>query len=183
MAIREVQASGLEYLTLATELLQRARVVDAEAGLWEAADLQWWWRTPRPSDSIDQVFWLDHEGPVAGVVLTDWGRAWGCDPIAVPGTSSIQLSTVWTRAVDAIDALALESVEVLARDNDLELRGLLSGAGLSPTTASPGPRGWMPAAGRACPLCRRDSCSLTAPRKGTDRTRCGDETVKRSKPA
>ena len=41
MAIDEVQAKGLEYLTLATELLQRARLADAEAGLWEAADLQW----------------------------------------------------------------------------------------------------------------------------------------------
>jgi ribosomal protein S18 acetylase RimI-like enzyme len=127
MAIREVRASGLEYLALATELLHRARVADAQAGLWEAADLQWWWRTPRPSDSVDQIFWLDHEGPVAGVVLTDWGRAWGCDPIVVPRTSSIQLSTVWARAVDAIDSL--ESVEVLVRDDDFELRDLLSDAG------------------------------------------------------
>ena len=53
MAIREVRASGLEYLVLATELLQRARLADAEAGGWEAADLQWWWRTPRRSDTVD----------------------------------------------------------------------------------------------------------------------------------
>src|SRR3989441_9217193 len=64
MAVHEVRASGLEYLALATELLQRARLADAEAGLWEAADLQWWWRTPRRSDSIDQLFWIDDEGPV-----------------------------------------------------------------------------------------------------------------------
>src|SRR5213592_2117441 len=117
MAIHEVRASGLEYLALATKLLQRARLADAKAGLWEAADLQWWWRTPRRSDAIDQIFWMDDSGPVAAVVLTDWGRAWGCDPIVVPGVSSIQLSTVWARAVDAIDAL--ESVEVLVRDDDL----------------------------------------------------------------
>jgi GNAT superfamily N-acetyltransferase len=84
MAVREVRASGLASLALATELLQRARLTDPEAGLWEAADLQWWWRTPRRSDAIDQVFWVDAEGPVASVVLTDWGRAWGCDPIVVP---------------------------------------------------------------------------------------------------
>ena len=93
MAIDEVQAKGLEYLALATELLQRARLADAEAGLWEAADLQWWWRTPRASDTIDQVFWIDDEGPVAGVVLTDWGRAWGCDLIVVPGATPVPLST------------------------------------------------------------------------------------------
>jgi GNAT superfamily N-acetyltransferase len=129
MAIVEAQASGLEYLVLATELLQRARLADAEAGLWEAADLQWWWRTPRSSDAIDQHFWADDEGPVAGVVLTDWGRAWGCDPIVVPGVSTVALPTVWSCALEAIDGLGLEAVEVLARDDDVELMGLLSSAG------------------------------------------------------
>jgi GNAT superfamily N-acetyltransferase len=129
MSIHEVRASGLEYLALATELLQRARREDAEAGVWEAADLQWWWRTPRPSDAIEQLFWIDDDGPVAGVVLTDWGRAWGCDPIVVPGVSSVSLHTVWARAVEDIDALGLEAVEVLARDDDSELRSLLAGAG------------------------------------------------------
>jgi len=129
VAIHEVRASGLEYLALATGLLQRARLADAEAGVWEAADLQWWWRTPRRSDAIDQLFWIDDEGPVAGVVLTDWGRAWGCDPIVVPDVSTVPLPTVWASAVEAIDALALDAVEVLARDDDFELMSLLAGAG------------------------------------------------------
>lgn len=129
MAIDEARATGLEHLALATKLLQRARLADAEAGVWEAADLQWWWRTPRRSDATDQLFWIDDEGPVAGVVLTDWGRAWGCDPIVVPGVSTVPLSTVWGRAVEAIDALGLEAVEVLVRDEDTELLGLLADAG------------------------------------------------------
>jgi ribosomal protein S18 acetylase RimI-like enzyme len=131
MAIREVRASGLEYLALATELLQRARLTDADAGLWEAADLQWWWRTPRRSDAVGHVFWINDEGPVAGVVLTDWGRVWGCDPIVVPGVSSVTLPTVWARALEAINALGLKAVEVLVRDDDLELQGLLAGAGFA----------------------------------------------------
>ena len=129
MAIHQVRASGLDYLSLATALLQRARLAHPEAGVWEAADLQWWWRTPRRSDAIDQLFWIDDEGPVAGVVLTDWGRAWGCDPIVAPDAASIPLRTVWARAVEAIDALRLGNVEVLARDDDLELVGLLADAG------------------------------------------------------
>jgi ribosomal protein S18 acetylase RimI-like enzyme len=128
MPLREVRASGLEYLAVATELLQRARLTDPEAGLWEAADLQWWWRTPRLSDAVDQLFWIDDEGPVAGVVLTDWGRAWGCDPVVVPG-ATVPLATVWSRAVEAIDGLGLGAVEVLARDDDVELLKLLDGAG------------------------------------------------------
>jgi GNAT superfamily N-acetyltransferase len=62
-------------------------------------------------------------------VLTDWGRAWGCDLIVVPGVSTVPLSTVWARAVEAIDASGLEAVEVLARDDDVEPRNLLSGVG------------------------------------------------------
>jgi ribosomal protein S18 acetylase RimI-like enzyme len=127
MAVREVRASGLGYLVLATELLQRARLTDPERGLWEAADLQWWWRTPRRSDAIEQVFWIDAEGPVAGVVLTEWKRAWGCDPIVVPN-AAVSLAAVWARAVEAVDGLGLEAVEVLARDDDFELQGLLAGA-------------------------------------------------------
>src|SRR4029077_629283 len=126
MAIREVRASGREYLVLGTELLQRARLADADAGLWEAADLQWWWRTPRRSDSIDQLFWIDDDGPVAGAVLTDWSRAWGFDPVGVAGTSTVPLRAVWPRAVEAIDALAFETVEVTARDDDVELLDLLA---------------------------------------------------------
>src|SRR6266571_166655 len=129
MAIHEVHASGLEYLVLATELLQRARLADSESGVWEAADLQWWWRTPRGSDTIDQRFWVDDDGPVVGVVLTDWGRAWGCDPIVVPGVSSVQLPTVWARSLDMLANLGLEEVEVLARDDDVEMLGLLTSSG------------------------------------------------------
>jgi GNAT superfamily N-acetyltransferase len=152
MAVLEVRASGLEYLALATELLQRARLRDPEAGLWEAADLQWWWRMPRRSDAIDQLFWVDAEGPVAGVVLTDWDRVWGCDPILVPG-ATVPRVAVWARAVEAIDGLGLEAVEVLARDDDFELLDLLAGTGFVAGEERSGLT-WMDVAGRppAAPL-------------------------------
>src|SRR5256885_4592683 len=130
MAIHEVHASGLECLVLATELLQRARLADAEAGMWEAADLQWWWRTPRRSDAVDQQFWIDDEGPVASVVLTDWGSAWGCDLLMVPGVTPVPLSALWRRGVEAIDAVGIGSVDVLVDDADAELIDLLTSAGL-----------------------------------------------------
>jgi predicted N-acetyltransferase YhbS len=145
MAIRERRASGLEYLALATELLQRCRLADAEAGQWEAADLQWWWRTPRRSDSTDQLFWLDDEGPVAAVVLTDWSDGWGCDPIVLPGLAAVSRSTLLARALDAADALGLEVVDVLVRDDDVELQRLLSDAGFAATEDTEGTT-WMDAA-------------------------------------
>ena len=148
MAIHEVRAAGLDSLALSTELLQRARLADAEAGQWEAADLQWWWRTPRSSDAIDDLFWIDDEGPVAGVVLTDWGEAWGCDPIVVSGAATVRLPTVWARAVEALDTFGLEAVDVLARDDDAELLGLLGDAGFVPDDDRTDGVTWMDAEDR-----------------------------------
>ena len=42
-----VQVSGARYLELATELLQRMRLDSPDGGIWEAADIQWWWRQER----------------------------------------------------------------------------------------------------------------------------------------
>lgn len=147
MPIGEVRASGLAALSLATELLQRARLTDATAGVWEAADLHWWWRTPRRSDAVDDLFWVDDRGPVAGVVMTDWNRAWACDAITIPGVSPVPLATVWDRALEVIEGLGLEKVEVLARDDELELLGLLSGAGFV-ADGDGGGTTWMDASDR-----------------------------------
>ena len=141
--MREVRAAGLEYLGLATQLLQRARIADPQAGLWEAADLQWWWRTPRRSDSVEQTFWLDGEEPVAGLVLTDWRDRWGCDPIVVPGTGL--LPVVWSYAVEAI--AALEQVETLVRDDDSELIELVTASGFARSDDTSGAT-WLDAADR-----------------------------------
>ncbi|HXH88174.1 MAG TPA: hypothetical protein VNI55_06170 [Gaiellaceae bacterium] len=73
MTVHELRASGVDYVRPVTELLQRARAGDAAAGLWEAADLQWWWRSPWRSDEFDQLFWVDDAGPVAAVVFAGGG--------------------------------------------------------------------------------------------------------------
>ena len=86
---------------LATELLQRARLADRRAGIWEAADVQWWWRKARRSDGVEQLFWVDGQGPVAGVLLTSWtDTSWQCDPIMVPGLSGVEPDVVWARALE-----------------------------------------------------------------------------------
>ena len=69
-SLKEVRASGLDAVNLVTSLLQRARLADPLAGVWEAADVQWLWGKPQRSDEIAQIFWLDDDGPVAGVLLT-----------------------------------------------------------------------------------------------------------------
>jgi len=137
MAVEEHEAAGLEYLDLITRLLQRLRLAHDMAGLWEAADVQWWWRKARRSDDIGQTFWLDGSEPVAAVLLTDWGRAWSCDPI-VAGTAAPSLESVWSRALARIDSFALEVVEVAARNDDVPMLELLTATGFSVT----GDEGW-----------------------------------------
>lgn len=85
--LRTVRAAGPAYLALATELLQRERTTHPTAGLWEAADLQWWYtRDPHPSDE-DAAFWVDGDGvPVVAAVFTRWSPTrYGCDVIGGTG--------------------------------------------------------------------------------------------------
>jgi ribosomal protein S18 acetylase RimI-like enzyme len=159
MPAREIEASGLEYLALVTALLQRARLADPDAGEWEAADLQWWWRTPRASDELPQRFWLENEGPVAAVVLHDWERTWECVPIVVPGLSSVPLEVVWEHAVGAIDSLRLEAVELVARDDDVKLLNLLPRSGFARVEQRYGLT-WMNAGDRSAPAAVPDGYTL-----------------------
>jgi len=131
MAPREIRVAGREALTLVTELLQRVRRTDPQAGLWEAADLQWLWRKPRESDDIDQLFWLDDHGPVAGVFLSSWtGAAWQCDPIVVPHVSGPDPEVVWERALDHAAVHAGTGLEVPVRDDDPVFTTLAERSGL-----------------------------------------------------
>jgi GNAT superfamily N-acetyltransferase len=145
MEVREKRVAGLEALALATKLLHRVREDDPTAGLWEAADLHWWWRTPRASDLTEQLFWVDERGPVGAVVLTDWTNHWACDLVIVPHLRDGALGGVWRCALELIDDLP--HVEVLARDDDAPMLGLLAEAGFHPTGDRSGTT-WMNACER-----------------------------------
>jgi hypothetical protein len=86
--MRELRPVGIAYLDVVTDLLQRQRLADPDTGLWEAADLQWWYtRDPHPTDD-DAAFWLDHGVPVGGAVFTRWSPSrYGC---AVLGDGSFE---------------------------------------------------------------------------------------------
>lgn len=129
--MREIRVAGGEALALATALLQRVRLAEGGVGVWEAADVQWWSRKARRSDAIDQLFWVDGDGPVAGVLLTSWADdVWQCDPIIVPGVTSPSLDQVWAGALVQVGRHAAGSFEVPVRDDDRRLRELVDGAGL-----------------------------------------------------
>jgi GNAT superfamily N-acetyltransferase len=152
---------------LATELLQRARRADPLAGLWEAADVQWWWRKPRRSDEVEKLFWIDDDGPVAGVLLTSWtDDAWQCDPVVVPRASGPEPGVVWRRAMEHAAKHSAKGFQVPVGDDDRTFQELAKRSGL--TAGEQDSTAWMDAAGRP---------AVQAPAEGfvlTDRTRRRD---------
>ncbi len=145
--VHEVTATGHEALELATRLLQRARLADPLAGVWEAADVQWWWRSPRHSDEVEKLFWLDERGPVAGVLLTSWSEdAWQCDPIFVPHSRGPAHEAVWQRALEHAARHAPSGFQVPVSDDDEALRELAQQSGL--TAGEQDSTAWMDAASR-----------------------------------
>lgn len=124
---RVSEQSGMSYLTEVTALLQRARNEHPTKGLWEAADRQWWWRTPRSTDDQSHPFWYDEHGPVAAAVTTEWRSATWLDLLTLPSVEASVLREVFARGRSLNTDLA--SVEMLVDDEDEALIGLLSDAG------------------------------------------------------
>jgi GNAT superfamily N-acetyltransferase len=114
-ALREQQLVGLDYLGAVTALLQRVRGAHPTAGLYEAADFQWWWsQRPRSTDVLGQLFWFDSLGrPEAAVIATDSGPRMQLDPIVMPDARPDWVAHVIERglahAADAgLDVVGLE---------------------------------------------------------------------------
>jgi len=147
VSVQELRASGHDGLLLASALLQRARLADPQRGIWDAADVQWWWRRPRRSDRVEKLFWVDRRGPVAGVLLTSWtDESWQCDPIVVPRVPALEPEAVWERALEEIHAHAEGRVAVPVQGRDPTFRELAERSGLVPGQRSS--TAWMDAAGR-----------------------------------
>jgi GNAT superfamily N-acetyltransferase len=132
------------------DLLHRVRLAHPTAGLWEAADYQWWWRTPRASDRVDQAFWLDGDGPVAAALLTEWRHGWGLDPIVAPGSNPAVLRQAVDEGLERAIRLGVAHVETLVRDDDEASRSLLSDRGFA-ATDDRGAVTWLAAERRPTP--------------------------------
>ncbi|KRF20627.1 hypothetical protein ASG90_18845 [Nocardioides sp. Soil797] len=129
--VQLIHASGREALSLSTRLLQRVRVADPYAGVWEAADVQWAWRKPTSSDGIDKPFWLDDHGqPVAGVLLATSGDDCQIDPVVVPG--AFDVGTAFAAALELGRAHAPGGFDIPTDDADPVLLRLVTEAGLTP---------------------------------------------------
>lgn len=139
--------AGRERLNAVTPLLQRFRLQSPRGGVWEAADMQWWWRRPRPSDEIALPVWFDDaEQPVAAAVLTEWPHAWSLDILRMPGMD-LNLDDLAGPAWEALERRAESPViESMVPVNDAELRDWFTGQEF--TAVEECWSGWMAAADR-----------------------------------
>ena len=143
----ERTAAGVDYLALVTELLQRSRVADPTGGIWEAADLQWWWRRDQHPHAGRQHFWSEDGTAVAAVVLTDWGSRFGCEVLAAGLDSEAVVALVWPRLAGLLDRLDPAPVEMTILEDDAVVLDAASAVGFAPT-AEVAVETWMDAGRR-----------------------------------
>lgn len=123
---------GLRCLESASALLRRIRSMHPTAGSLEAADLQWWWRSPRSTDNIPQLFWFDGQGrPEAAVIATDWGDEVALDVIVMPDASPDEVAHVVERGLAHAAACGFEAVSVVIDAADDVMRAVLAGHGFA----------------------------------------------------
>lgn len=130
--MQEQHRVGIQYLEAATQLLHRVRRNHQTAGLLEAADLQWWWRTARSTDGFPQLFWFDDSGrPEAAVIATDWGDGITLDPIFMPGTPPERIAQVVGRALAHATQSGFDAIDVVIDSADHVMRQVLGGHGFT----------------------------------------------------
>jgi GNAT superfamily N-acetyltransferase len=130
--VREQHRVGIEYLEAVTVLLRRVRSAHPTAGLYEAADLQWWWRSPRSTDELPQLFWFDDLGrPEAAVIATDWGDGIALAPMVLPDATPDWVAQVIGRGLAHAGECGFGSVDLEVDRADDVLRQALVGHGFA----------------------------------------------------
>jgi predicted N-acetyltransferase YhbS len=108
--------------------------------MWEAADVQWWWRRPRATDELALPVWFDEIGPVAASGLTAWADNWQADVFAVP--SIVKEEVIWAATLEAAAEQGGEALEVLVHEDDALLVDLALKSGFAMTDEASG-TAWM----------------------------------------
>ncbi|MEM7271670.1 MAG: GNAT family N-acetyltransferase [Actinomycetota bacterium] len=167
--MREAVRSGPAYLATATTLLQRVRLAHPTAGLYEAAELQWWWSVPRPTDDVGQLFWLDDAGdPVAAAVVNDFGNGTSqvyTEPImaliVLPEAGAAWVEHVVGRALEHFAGQGITTLELELDRADVVGRDTLFGFGFE-VIGDGVESGWLDAADRPAITPLADGYRLTA---------------------
>jgi predicted N-acetyltransferase YhbS len=132
----------LERLNATATVLQRARLTDPLVGMWEAADVQWWWRRPRRTDDLALPVWFDEFGPIAAVGLTAEDDTCQVDVFVVP--SIADEVAVWESTLEAASHFPVDPLDLLVHEDDTVLVDLALRSGFVMTDELSG-TSWMDA--------------------------------------
>ena len=131
MSVRRELLRGLERLNATTFVLQRSRLEEPNTGIWDAADVQWWWRRPRVTDDLALPVWFDEVGPVAAVGLSAWDNTWQTD--AFVESSVVPLEEVWNETITAINQFPIHPCRLILTERNDQLMELALKSGFKLT--------------------------------------------------
>lgn len=131
-ALREEQLVGLNALAAVTQLLQRVRTAHPTAGLFEAADVQWWWgQRERITDDQPQLVWFDIAGhPEAAVIATAFGAEVQLNPTFLPDVEPDLVAQVMERGLAHAHEQGHQAVMLEVDPANAALRTVLAHHGL-----------------------------------------------------
>lgn len=126
-ALREEQRVGLDYLAAVTALLRRTRTAHPTKGLYEAAEVLWWWgEVARSTDLIGQLFWFDDDGqPEAAVIVNAWRDHTSLDPMVMPDSTPEWVAHVIDRGLAHAAESGLDVIQLEVDRADTVLREVL----------------------------------------------------------
>ncbi len=139
MGISVLQLAGHDRLDALSTILRRARQQHQTSGIWDAADLQWWWRKPRRSDDLATSVYFDAVGPVAAGWLTSSEDLWQVDCVSVG--AEVDRATLLNDALQVVDQHGVP-VEMLVEAEDRSLWAVAIAAGFTPGAAPSGGTAW-----------------------------------------
>jgi len=147
---REEYLAGVGYLEAVTALLHRIRCADQASGLYEAADLQWWWaQRSRSTEDFGQLFWFDELGrPTAAVIATASGDQVQLDPLVMPDAAADWIVHVMERGLAHASTSGVESVSLEVDSTDDVLRSALVAHGFEIEEDGGAVESWLAAAAR-----------------------------------
>jgi predicted N-acetyltransferase YhbS len=156
VAMRRELLRGLERMNATTAVLQRARLAHPLGGMWDAADVQWWWTRPRATDELALPVWFDEHGPVAAAGLTASGDTWQADIFGIP--SMVSEEEIWAATLDATAEYRPDKLQMLVHEDDTLLVELAIRNGFEITDELSG-TAWMDA-GRRPPITEVDAVAI-----------------------
>lgn len=138
---QEILLTGLAHVESTSALLQRVHRLLPAGGLYQAADVQWWWAVPRSTDDLPQLHWVDEGGDaVAVAALTDFADGTSAvytDPMllvaALPDAPTDFWERVLDRALEHATSHGIDRLELEVEQQDARLQHLLTSRGFTPS--------------------------------------------------